>query len=43
MRKALDKLTDEERYELLYLVDLCIAFCLSGLVVSILHGVTSLF
>lgn len=42
MRKALAKLDDEERHQLLYLVDLGTALCLSGLVVSILRGIGNL-
>lgn len=43
MRKALAKLDDQQHGQLLYLVDLGIALCLSGLVVSILHSIGSLF
>jgi hypothetical protein len=42
MRKALAKLDDTERYQLLYLVDLGTALCTSGLVVSVLHAVGEL-
>lgn len=42
MRKVLAELDDEERYQLLYVADLGTALCLSGLAVSILHGVCSL-
>jgi hypothetical protein len=43
MRKALAKLDDEQRYELLYLADLGTALCLSGLMISILRAVGSVF
>ncbi len=43
MRKVLAQLDDAERDQLLYIADLGTALCLSGLVVSILHGIGSLF
>ena len=43
MRKALAKLDDTERYQLLYLADLGTALCMAGLAVSILHSIDSLF
>lgn len=43
MRKAFAVLNDEERHQLLYLVDLGTAMCLSGLAVSILRAAASLF
>jgi hypothetical protein len=42
MRKALAKLDDSERYQLLYLADLGTALCMAGLAVSILHAVGGL-
>lgn len=43
MRKALARLDDAERSQLLYLADLGTALCMSGLVVSILHAICDLF
>jgi hypothetical protein len=43
MRKILAQLDDSERYQLLYLADLATSLCMSGLVVSIVHGFVGLF
>ncbi|MCG2631627.1 hypothetical protein L6654_33865 [Bradyrhizobium sp. WYCCWR 13023] len=43
MRKALAQLDDGERYQLIYLTDLTTSLCMSGLIVSIFHGITSQF